>query len=201
MDEKQVFGYCRVSARDQNEMRQVVAMQEFGIADSSIIVEKMSGKDFNRPRYKWLIKKLKPGDTLVIKSVDRLGRNYQEIIEQWRLITKETGAAIVVLDLPLLDTRQNGRDLTGVFIADMVLQIMSYMSELEKDFNHHRQKEGIAVAKERGVKFGRVPKERPELFHALREQWQQGKISARNAAQQLEISHPTFLAWVKNMEE
>lgn len=189
------YGYVRVSAKDQKEGRQIVAMLEFGLLRRNIVVEKMSGKDFSRPKYQRLIKKLTPSDTLIIKSIDRLGRDYEEIIEQWRHITKDIGAAIVVLDMPLLDTRQRPQDLTGAFIADLVLQILSYIAEMERMFNRHRQAEGIALALAKGVRFGRKPKERPAAFATLRTRWESGEVSAREAARQLGISHPTFLAW------
>ena len=144
-----VYGYVRVSTKEQNEARQVIAIREFGVDEQNIFVEKQSGKDFNRPQYKRLLRKLKAGDTLVIKSIDRLGRNYDEIIEQWRIITKEKQAAIVVLDMPLLDTRQ-GRDLTGTLIADLVLQLLSYVAQTEREFIRRRQAEGIAAAKKTG---------------------------------------------------
>ena len=165
----QLYGYVRVSTREQNEERQLVAMRDFGITNGNIFADKQSGKDFNRPAYRLLLNKLKPSDTLVIKSIDRLGRDYDEILKQWRLITKERQAAIVVLDIPLLDTRQKERDLTGTFIADLVLQILSYVAQQEREFIHQRQEEGIAAAKERGVKFGRPPKERPAWFDEVRE--------------------------------
>ena len=147
------YGYVRVSTKDQNEARQMIAMREFGIDEKYIFIEKQSGKDFNRPQYKRMLCKIKAGDTLVIKSIDRLGRNYDEIIEQWRIITKEKQAAIVVLDMPLLDTRQ-GRDLTGTLIADIVLQLLSYVAQTEREFIKQRQAEGIAAAKAKGVRFG-----------------------------------------------
>ena len=192
----QLYGYVRVSTRDQNEDRQVIAMREFGVPDDGILVEKMSGKDFNRPIYQGLVKKIKPGDTLVIKSIDRLGRDYDEIIDQWRLLTKELDAAIVVIDMPLLDTRQKDRDLTTSFVADLVLQILSYVAETERAFNRQRQAEGIAAAKEKGVKFGNQPMERPPIFDELREQWQCDEISSREAGRLLGVSHTTFLRWV-----
>lgn len=190
------YGYARVSTKEQNEQRQLIALQEFGISGKQIFVDKQSGKDFERKSYQKLFKKLKTGDVLVIKSIDRLGRNYDEILEQWRSITKEKQAAIVVLDMPLLDTRQN-RDLTGTLIADIVLQLLSYVAQTEREFIHQRQAEGIAAAKERGVQFGRPPMERPPELDSLRELWQSGKISAREAARQLKITHRTFLRWVK----
>ena len=191
-----VYGYVRVSTKEQNEARQVIAMHEFGVDELNVFVEKQSGKDFNRPKYKRLLRKLKAGDTLVIKSIDRLGRNYDEIIEQWRIITKEKQAAIVVLDMPLLDTRQ-GRDLTGTLIADIVLQLLSYVAQTEREFIKRRQAEGIAAAKERGVQFGAKPKEKTEEYIAARNSWQRGEISAREAARQIGISHTTFLRWAR----
>ena len=147
------YGYVRVSTREQNEDRQIIAMRHFGLEPSAIIIEKQSGKDFQRPQYKKLLRRLKPGDALVIKSIDRLGRNYTEILEQWRLITKVKEADIVVLDMPLLDTRTS-RDLTGTLISDIVLQLLSYVAETERTFIRQRQAEGIAAAKERGVRSG-----------------------------------------------
>ena len=155
------YGYARVSTKEQNELRQLIALREFGLTDRAIFVDKQSGKDFDRRSYQRLLRKLKDGDTLVIKSIDRLGRNYEEILEQWRIITKEKSAAIVVLDMPLLDTRRN-RDLTGTLIADIVLQLLSYVAQTEREFIHQRQAEGIAAAKARGVKFGRPRKALPE---------------------------------------
>ena len=182
-----IYGYIRVSSKEQNEDRQRIAMQEFGVAENCIFMDKQSGKDFDRPGYKRLMQKLKPDDTLVIKSIDRLGRNYEEILEQWRFITKKRQAAIVVLDMPLLDTRQ-GRDLTGTLI--------SYVAQTEREFIRQRQAEGIAAAKARGVKFGRRPMERPAEFEGIRATWESGQISARKAAERLGITHRTFLKWV-----
>lgn len=196
MEAKQ-YGYIRVSSKEQNEDRQRVAMLEFGIDTTNIILDKQSGKDFERPGYKRLIEKLKPSDTLVIKSIDRLGRNYDEILEQWRMLTKDKQIAIVVLDMPLLDTRQ-GRDLTGVLIADIVLQLLSYVAQTEREFIRQRQAEGIAAAKMRGVRFGRTPKERSSKFLELKNTWKRGEISARSAARQLGICHTTFATWAKN---
>ena len=193
-----IYGYMRVSSRDQNEERQRIALLEFGVPKESIYLDKQSGKDFQRPAYKRVVRKLKPGDLLVIKSIDRLGRNYDEILEQWRLITKEKKAAIVVLDMPLLDTRQ-GRDLTGTLIADIVLQLLSYVAQTEREFIRQRQREGIAAAKENGVKFGRKPKERPTNFNEIYEEWASGTISARAAAKRLNISHQTFLKWANQI--
>lgn len=189
------YGYIRVSTKEQNERRQLIALQEFGIENSRIYVDKQSGKDFGRIQYQLLLRKMKCGDILVVKSIDRLGRNYEEILEQWRIITKEKQIDIVVLDMPLLDTRQN-KDLTGTLIADIVLQLLSYVAQTEREFIHQRQAEGIAAAREQGVKFGRRPMERPPEYIRLKEQWRQGEISARRAAKQLGIAHRTFLLWV-----
>lgn len=194
--ENQIYGYIRVSSRDQNEDRQVIAMREFGIAEKNLVIDKQSGKDFARPGYRRLLRKLKPNDTLVIKSIDRLGRNYDEVLEQWRLLTKEKQVDIVVLDMPLLDTRK-GRDLIGTLISDIVLQLLSYVAQTEREFIRQRQAEGIAAAKQNGVHFGRKPIERPEPFHALRMQWINHEISARMAAKQLKITHSTFLRWAR----
>ena len=192
--EAKEYAYIRVSSRDQNEDRQKIAMVEYGIAPSNIYMDKQSGKDFERPGYQRLLRKLKTGDTIVIKSIDRLGRNYDEILEQWRYLTKERQVAIVVLDMPLLDTRQ-GRDLTGVLIADIVLQLLSYVAETERTFIHQRQAEGIAAAKARGVRFGREPKERTAEFYELKAAWERGEVSARAASQKLGIAHGTFKLW------
>lgn len=191
-----IYGYARVSTKEQKELRQIIALKEFGVDEKNIFVDKQSGKDFQRVNYQRLIGKLKENDTLVIKSIDRLGRNYEEILEEWRSITKETQAAIVVLDMPLLDTRKN-RDLTGVLIADIVLQLLSYVAQTEREFIHQRQAEGIAAAKKQGVHFGRKPMERPPQFEQLKEEWEKGNISARAAARELRITHKTFLTWVR----
>lgn len=189
------YGYVRVSTKEQNEQRQMIALREFGIEEKRIFMDKQSGKDFERAKYKKLLRKIKSGDTLVVKSIDRLGRNYDEILEQWRIITKEKQVAIVVLDMPLLDTRQN-RDLTGTLIADIVLQLLSYVAQTEREFIRQRQAEGIAAAKAQGVQFGRRPMVRPISFSLLKEQWTHNQISARAAAKQLGITHSTFLRWV-----
>lgn len=190
------YGYIRVSTRDQNEDRQKIAMREFGVAEGNVIMDKQSGKDFDRPGYKRLMRKLKTGDTLVIKSIDRLGRNYDEILEQWRFITKKKQVAVVVLDMPLLDTRQ-GRDLTGVLIADIVLQLLSYVAQTEREFNRQRQAEGIAAAKARGIHFGPNFKDRGENYETIKATWQRGEISGREAARQLGVAHGTFQRWCK----
>ena len=193
------YGYARVSTREQNEERQLIALTGFGIAESAIFVDKQSGKDFERTQYRRLMRKLKDGDTLVIKSIDRLGRNYEEILEQWRIITKEKHAAIVVLDMPLLDTRQN-RDLTGTLIADIVLQLLSYVAQLEREFIHQRQAEGIAAAKAQGVRFGREPLPVPAEFPEVLDCWKHGKIGSRRAGALLGVSQATFLKWCRAWE-
>ena len=192
------YGYARVSTKEQNELRQLIALREFGLTDRAIFVDKQSGKDFDRRSYQRLLRKLKDGDTLVIKSIDRLGRNYEEILEQWRIITKEKSAAIVVLDMPLLDTRKN-RDLTGTLIADIVLQLLSYVAQTEREFIHQRQAEGIAVAKAQGVRFGRPPLVQPKEFPAVHQAWLKKEISAREAARRLSVTHKTFLRWVHKL--
>jgi len=166
--ETKVYGYVRVSSKDQNEERQVLAMRQFGIPDERIFIEKQSGKNFNRPVYLALVRRLKPGDVLVIKSINRLGRNYLESMDQWRKITREKKAAIVVLEVALLDTRIT-RDLTGILISDIVLQLLSYVAETEREFIRSRQREGIAAARARGVRFGAKPKDRPECYQECAE--------------------------------
>ncbi len=188
------YGYVRVSTKEQNEDRQTITLREFGV--SKIYLDKQSGRDFDRPNYKRLMRKLKYGDTIVIKSIDRLGRNYDEILEQWRIITKEKNCAVVVLDMPLLDTRQS-RDLTGTLIADIVLQLLSYVAQTEREFIRQRQAEGIAAAKAKGVKFGRTPMERPAEYENMKAQFLGHQLSARAAAKQLGITHSTFLRWIK----
>ena len=191
-----VYGYVRVSAQDQRADRQLVAMRDFGVSEENIFLDKQSGRDFERPAYKQLLKKLKPHDTLVIKSIDRLGRAYGEILNQWRIITKVHEVAIVVLDMPLLDTRAKETSLTGMFVADLVLQILSYIAQYERESIRQRQVEGIKAAQVRGVKFGRCPKERPAIFTQVREDWECGQISARQAGKLLDVTHMTFLKWV-----
>lgn len=198
MDTK-VYGYVRVSSKDQNEARQMNAMREQAVPGENIYVDKQSGKDFDRPQYKRLARKLKKGDLLVIHSIDRLGRNYDEILEQWRIITKEKQADILVIDFPLLDTRSragNG-DLTGRFVSDLVLQTLAYVAQKERESIRRRQAEGIAAAKARDVQFGRRPMLRPPEFENLKNQWERGEISAREAARCVNISHSTFLRWCK----
>ena len=191
----QIYGYVRVSTKEQNEDRQLIAMQNFGVKQSNIYMDKLSGKDFERPKYKRLMKKIKPGDTLVIKSIDRLGRNYEEILEQWRIITKEKQVGIVVLDMPLLDTRHKN-DLTGTLIADIVLQLLSSVAETERINIRQRQAEGIAAAKARGVHLGRPRIDIPVEFYILKERYLSREITTREAAKILGISATTFLRWV-----
>ena len=193
--ESMVYGYVRVSTKEQCEDRQLIALREFPVAENHIFMDKLSGKDFNRPQYQKLIRRLKPHDILVVKSIDRLGRNYDEILDQWRVITKSRQADIVVLDMPLLDTRQTGRDLTGTFVADLVLQILSYVAQTERENIRQRQQEGIAAARLRGVRFGRPRKQVPAEFDWVRQQWEQGRITSRQAARQLGVAQDTFLRW------
>ena len=193
----QTYGYARVSTREQNEDRQRIALRDFGVHDGNIFLDKLSGKDFARPAYQRLLKKIRPGDTLAIKSIDRLGRDYEEILEQWRVITKEKHAAIVVLDIPLLDTRQKERDLTGTFIADLVLQILSYVAQTEREFIRQRQAEGISAAQARGVRFGRPRIVIPPLFHEVHAAWARKEISAREAGRRLGVHYKTFQAWAR----
>ena len=191
-----VYGYIRVSSREQNEDRQRIAMGDFGIEERSLFLDKQSGKDFDRPGYRRLMRKLKPGDTLVIKSIDRLGRNYEEILEQWRFITKDRQAAIAVLDMPLLDTRQ-GRDLTGVLISDIVLQLLSYVAQTERELIRQRQAEGIAAAKARGVRFGRERAPVPDNFAEVAGRFRRGEMTGQEASTLLGIGRTRFFKLIK----
>lgn len=186
------YGYVRVSTKEQNPERQLRAMKERGISPQCIYMDKMSGKDFQRTEYQKLIGTLKKGDLLTVKSIDRLGRNYGEILEQWRRITREIGADIEVLDMPLLNTQTERDDLTGVFISDLVLQILAYVAETERSFIRSRQSEGIAAAKARGVQFGRQKRDLPQEFHRYCLLWSQGRITVRQAAKELGMSSSTF---------
>lgn len=192
-----IYGYARVSTKDQCEERQLIDLRAFSVPEKNIFIDKLSGKDFNRPKYRSLLRKLGPGDIFVVKSIDRLGRNYEEILEQWRVITKEKKADIVVLDMPLLDTRKTGKNLTGTFVADLVLQILSYVAQTERENIHQRQMEGIAAARLRGVQFGRPRKEKPAEFERIKNEWMQNKISSREAARRLGVAQDTFLRWTK----
>ena len=186
-----LYGYIRVSARDQNEDRQILALKKLSIPEKNLFIDKRSGKDFDRPQYRKMVKKLKKDDLLYIKSIDRLGRNYAEILEQWRFLTKERGLDIVVLDMPLLDTRR-GKDLMGTFLSDIVLQVLSFVAENERTNIRQRQAEGIAAAKARGVRFGRPPKPLPENFCELYQQWKNGKITGTAAAKLCGMPLSTF---------
>ena len=185
------YGYIRVSTRDQNGDRQLIALREMSIPEQNIFMDKQSGKDFNRPQYKKLVKKLKPDDLLCIKSIDRLGRNYEEIQNQWRALTKEKGIDIVVLDMPLLDTRR-GKDLMGTFLSDIVLQVLSFVAENERTNIRQRQAEGIAAAKARGVRFGRPPRPLPENYRSAYLRWKSGKITGTAAARECGMPLSTF---------
>ena len=185
------YGYVRVSSKDQNQDRQMIAMRKLFIKEKNIFMDKQSGKDFDRPQYKKLVKKLKPDDLLYIKSIDRLGRNYDEILEQWRILTKEKRIDIVVLDMPLLDTRR-GKDLMGTFLSDIVLQVLSFVAENERTNIRSRQAEGIAAAKARGVRFGRPPKPLPETYHSAYQRWKSGTITGTAAAKECGMPLSTF---------
>lgn len=186
-----IYGYVRVSTREQNEDRQLIALREVGVENKNIFSDKQSGKDFDRPQYRKLLRKLKKDDLLYIKSIDRLGRNYEEILQQWRLLTKDRGIDIVVLDMPLLDTRR-GKDLMGTFLSDIVLQVLSFVAENERTNIRQRQAEGIAAAKARGVKFGRPPKPLPEGFHDAYQRWKHGEITGTAAAKECGMPLSTF---------
>ncbi len=196
----QIYGYIRVSTKEQNEDRQWQAMLENKIDKKKIYIDKQSGKDFNRPAYKKLVKNMKEGDLLYIKSIDRLGRNYDEILEQWRILTREKQIDIVVIDMPLLDTRR-GKDLVGTFLSDVVLQLLSFVAENERCNIRTRQAEGIAAAKAKGVKFGRPSKELPENFMEMREKWKRREISLRKAASACKMAPTTFFEKSKRIEE
>ena len=186
-----IYGYIRVSSRDQNEDRQLIALCGAGVDERFLYMDKISGKDFDRPQYRKLVKKLKPGDLLMIQSIDRLGRNYAEVQNQWRILTKEKNVDICVLDMPLLDTRQ-GKDLMGTFIADLVLQILSFVAQNEREFIRKRQAEGIAAAKARGVRFGRPPIPLSEEFCAAHTAWRAKKLTLRQAAAACHMKPGTF---------
>ena len=192
----QIYGYARVSTKEQNEARQLTALREMGIPSENVYLDKQSGADFERVQYRRMLRRLGPGDTLIVKSIDRLGRNYTEILEQWRIITKSKRAAIVILDMPLLDTREN-RDLTGQLIADIVLQLLSYVAQTEREFIRQRQAEGIVAARERGVHFGRDATPISENFPQTLAEWRAKKLGSRAAAERLGVSQTTFLKWAK----
>ena len=198
MTEK-TYGYARVSAKDQHADRQLEALIHYGIPRSAILVDKQSGKDFNRPEYQRLLKKLQAKDVLVVKSIDRLGRDYQEIIEQWRFLTREKQVDIVVMDMPLLDTRQ-GKDLIGTLISDIVLQLLSFVAQSERENIRQRQAEGIEVARQRGVRFGRPPKELPMNFEMIAGRWREKELTSKQAADLLGICERTFFRRIKITE-
>ena len=185
------YGYVRISTRDQNEARQIDALHAVGLSDSAIYIDKQSGKDFNRPKYRRMVKRMKKGDLLYIKSIDRLGRNYKEIQDQWRILTKEKGIDIVVMDMPLLDTRR-GKDLLGTFLSDIVLQVLSFVAENERTNIRQRQAEGIAAAKARGVHMGRPSKPLPENFYKVYQMWKEGRITGAEAAEMCGMAESTF---------
>ena len=194
-----IYGYIRVSSKDQNEDRQLIALNEVGVERKNVYLDKKSGKDFDRPQYKKLLRKLKKDDLLYIKSIDRLGRNYEEILQQWRILTKEKGIDIVVLDMPLLDTRR-GKDLMGTFLSDIVLQVLSFVAENERTNIKQRQAEGIAAAKAKGVKFGRPPLPLPDNFYAVHKAWRSKKLTLKEAANACNMPVGTFYGKARKFE-
>ncbi|MDE6971153.1 MAG: recombinase family protein [Eubacterium sp.] len=199
MGEIKIYGYARVSSKDQNEDRQRIALHEMGVPETNIYIDKQSGKDFERPAYRRMVRKLKRDDLLYIKSIDRLGRNYEEIQNQWRLLTKEKGVDIYVIDMPLLDTRR-GKDLVGTFLSDIVLQVLSFVAENERKNIRQRQAEGIAAAKARGVKFGRPALPNPDNFREVHRDWRNKKITLRQAADACGMPIGTFYGKAKKLE-
>ena len=199
MGEIKIYGYARVSSKDQNEDRQRIALHEMGVPETNIYIDKQSGKDFERPAYRRMVRKLKRDDLLYIKSIDRLGRNYEEIQNQWRILTKEKGVDIYVIDMPLLDTRR-GKDLVGTFLSDRVLQVLSFVAENERKNIRQRQAEGIAAAKARGVKFGRPALPNPDNFREVHRDWRNKKITLRQAADACGMPIGTFYGKAKKLE-
>lgn len=199
MGEIKIYGYARVSSKDQNEDRQRIALHEMGVPETNIYIDKQSGKDFERPAYRRMVRKLKRDDLLYIKSIDRLGRNYEEIQSQWRILTKEKGVDIYVIDMPLLDTRR-GEDLVGTFLSDIVLQVLSFVAENERKNIRQRQAEGIAAAKARGVKFGRPALPNPDNFREVHRDWRNKKITLRQAADACGMPIGTFYGKAKKLE-
>lgn len=195
-----IYGYVRVSSRDQNEDRQIITMREMNVPESNIFVDKQSGKDFNRPQYKRLLRKVKPDDLIYIKSIDRLGRNYAEILDQWKIITKDKKVDLYVMDMPLLDTRRE-KNLLGTFISDLVLALLSYVAENERNNIRARQAEGIAAAKARGVHFGRYPKPLPENFYDVYQQWKMRKITVSEAARLCDMPQSSFFRRAQDYEK
>ena len=194
-----LYGYIRVSSKDQKEDRQQIALKEVGVERLNIYVDKQSGKDFERPQYRKMVRKLKKDDLLYIKSIDRLGRNYEEILQQWRILTKEKGVDIVVLDMPLLDTRR-GKDLMGTFLSDIVLQVLSFVAENERTNIKQRQSEGIAAAKAQGIKFGRPPLPLPDNFYEVHKAWRSKKITLKQAAEACNMPVGTFYGKARKFE-
>lgn len=192
-----LYGYARVSTREQNLDRQLVALEEFGVERANIFADKASGRDFERPEWTRMKAALKAGDVLVVKSIDRFGRSYEEIIEQWRDITKDIRADVVVLDMPLLDTREDRGGVTGALISDIVLQLLSYVAQVERESIHQRQREGIEAARARGVRFGRPRKRRPGTYRSVRESYLAGHITRSEAASRLKVSISTFDKWLR----
>lgn len=195
-----IYGYVRVSSKDQNEDRQVITMRDMQIPEENLFIDKQSGKDFNRPQYKRLLRKVKENDLIYIKSIDRLGRNYGEILEQWKIITKDKGVDLYVIDMPILDTRRE-KNLLGTFISDLVLTLLSYVAENERTTIRQRQAEGIAAAKARGVHFGRTPKPLPVNFHEVYQKWKMKKITVKEAAEQCGMPQTTFYEKAKKYEK
>lgn len=196
--EGRMYGYARVSSKDQNLDRQLDAFEAFGVPRDAIFADKASGKDFDRPEYRRLVESLAEGDVVVIKSIDRLGRNYEEILTEWRTITKERKAAIVVLDMPLLDTRERRDGLTNVLISDIVLQLLSYVAQVERENIKQRQAEGIAAAQARGVRFGRPKKKHPACYEATKASYLGGHITRQEAADRMKVCVSTFDRWLKD---
>lgn len=194
------YGYIRVSTKEQKTDRQLDAMLRQGLDEKRIYSDQQSGKDFNRPNYQRLLRRLRPGDVVYVHSIDRLGRDYQEILEQWRIITRQKRCNIVVLDMPLLDTRQKSNDLTGIFVAELVLQILSYVAETERKNINRRQAEGIASAKARGVRFGREGKPLPKQFYKIASKWRNKEITLEQALKQLDMKRSTFYKKVKELK-
>lgn len=194
------YGYIRVSSKEQNEERQLIALHAKGVKDGFIFIDKKSGKDFDRPQYRKMVKKIKPGDLLMIQSIDRLGRNYEEVQNQWRILTKEKGVDICVIDMPLLDTRQ-GKDLMGTFIADLVLQILSFVAQSEREYIRKRQAEGIAAAKAKGIKFGRPPAQLPDNFYVVHRAWRAKELTLKQAAEACNMPTGTFYGKARKFED
>lgn len=195
-----VYGYARVSSKEQSLNRQLDALADFGVAARDVFADKASGKDFDRPEWQRLMRKLAPGDVMVVKSIDRLGRNYDEILDVWRRVNKELGCAIVVLDMPLLDTRERPEGITNVLISDIVLQLLSYVAQVERENIRRRQAEGIEAARARGVRFGRPRKKRPKCYAKIKAAYISRDITRKEAAEKLKVSARTFDRWLREDE-